>query len=94
MVILKCYKKYFFFFKNVYGKVQIMYVHFNASKLYRKWRLFFVLGDGGRGSHCDIRIRVNCTLLRVGILSLSRLIETSSEHDIKKNNYNLRRIKH
>jgi hypothetical protein len=43
-------------------------------------------GDGGRGSHCDIRIRVNCTLLRVGILSLSRLIETSSEHDMKKNN--------
>jgi hypothetical protein len=51
-------------------------------------------GGGGRGSHCDIRIRVNCTLLGVGILSLSRLIETSSEHDIKKNNYNLRRIKH
>ena len=49
MVILKCYKKYFFFFKNVYGKVQIMYVHFNASKLYRKWRLFFVLGGMGEG---------------------------------------------
>jgi hypothetical protein len=87
MVILKCYNKYFFFFKNVYGNVQIMCVYFNASKLYRKWRFLclFVGGNGGRGSHCDIRIRVNCTLLGVGILSLSRLIEISSEHDIKKN---------
>ncbi len=49
MVILKCYKKYFFFFKNVYRKVQIVCVHFNASKLYRKWRLFFVLGGMGEG---------------------------------------------
>jgi hypothetical protein len=31
-----------------------MYVHFNASKLYRKWRLFFVLGGWGKGDNDNI----------------------------------------
>jgi len=50
--------------------------------------------EGEEGVSLRYKDKVSCTLLGVGILSLSRLIEISSEHDIKKNNYNLRRIKH